>query len=60
MTTERSRLRRWLWLWATMVITLVVPLALGIAGVWSWEIATGVASGLWLVLFIGLALVQSA
>ena len=60
MTTEQSRLRRWLWLWATMVITLVVPLALGIAGVWSWEIATGVASGLWLVLFIGLALVQSA
>jgi hypothetical protein len=43
-----------------MVVTLIVPLALGVGGVWTWEIATGVASGFWLILFIVMALVQEA
>lgn len=60
MTSERSRLRRWLLVWAYMVITLVVPLMLGVAGVWTWEIATGVATGFWLILWIVMALIQAA
>jgi hypothetical protein len=57
MAPERTRQGPWLFVWVYMVITLVVPLALGATGVWAWDVGMGVASGFWVVSFIVMAVV---